>query len=119
MKVVLSGQGKGLDSQLDPRFGRARYFVCVDLDTGECESIENTSGRDATQGAGISAAKTVAKLGGESVITGHVGPKAFKALQAAGIKIWLAGESTVKEAIELFRQNKLVEVKGSDVEGHW
>ncbi len=119
MKIVVTAQGEGWEARLDPRFGRAKYFTCVDLESGTHECAENRAGQDATQGAGISAARTVAGLGAESIVTGHVGPKAFKALSAAGIRVWLAGDSTVREAVEKFRRSELPEAKDADVEGHW
>jgi predicted Fe-Mo cluster-binding NifX family protein len=119
VKIVVTAQGGDLSSAMDPRFGRAKYFVCVDLDSNTHESLENRAGMEATQGAGISAAQAVARLGAEAVITGHVGPKAFKALKAAGIKIWLSDEPTVSGAIKLFRDKKLSEAMDADVEGHW
>ena len=33
MKVAVSSEGPGLDSQVDPRFGRAGGFVIVDMET--------------------------------------------------------------------------------------
>ena len=33
MKVAVSSEGPGLESQVDPRFGRAGGFVIVDMDT--------------------------------------------------------------------------------------
>ena len=35
MKVVVTAQGSTLDSPVDPRFGRARYFLVVETETGE------------------------------------------------------------------------------------
>ena len=34
MKLAVTSQGNNLQSSLDPRFGRARYFVIVDTETG-------------------------------------------------------------------------------------
>ena len=55
----------------------------------------------------------------EAVITGNVGPNAFKTLDAAGVKIFLAGKQTVQEAIDSFKAGKLKEVNKANVEGHW
>ena len=35
MKVVVTSTGEGLNSQVDPRFGRAAMFVMIDTETGE------------------------------------------------------------------------------------
>ena len=50
--------------------------------------MDNTPNLNATQGAGIQAAESVAWLGVETLITGHGGPKAFQVLSAAGIKVF-------------------------------
>ncbi len=95
MKVVVSSIGESLDSQVDPRFGRAAMFVLVDTETGETLSIDNSAGSNAAQGAGIQAAETVSQLGAECLITGHCGPKAFRALQAAGVTIYTGASGTI------------------------
>ena len=59
MKVVVTAQGSNLDSPVDPRFGRARYFLLVDTDTGEFTTHDNVQNLNAAQGAGIQAAQTV------------------------------------------------------------
>ena len=50
---------------------------------------------------------------------GHCGPKAFRVLQAAGIRVYAAGAGTVEEALAQYRANRLAEAKAADVEGHW
>jgi len=40
-------------------------------------------------------------------------------LQAAGIKVYNTEAATVREALELFQQNKLTEAENADVDGHW
>jgi predicted Fe-Mo cluster-binding NifX family protein len=74
---------------------------------------------NAVQGAGIQTGQNIANLGVEAVITGNVGPNAFKTLNAAGIEIFLAEAQTVQEAIDLFKARKLKEVDKANVEGHW
>ena len=84
MKVAVTSQGMDLASQVDPRFGRAKYFVLVDTDTGTFTAHDNRQNLNAAQGAGIQAGRNVVELGAEAVITGNVGPKAFTTLQGGG-----------------------------------
>ncbi len=119
MKAAFTAQGPGLDSPVDPRFGRAKCFVVVDLDTGEQAVHDNAQNLNAAQGAGIQAARAVAELGASALVTGHVGPKAFATLRSAGIEVYTGAAGTVGEALEQFRRGALSTAEGADVEGHW
>ena len=119
MKVVVSSDGENMDSQVDPRFGRASKFMFIDTDTGEARSIDNSAGMNAAQGAGIQAAETISKLGAERLITGHCGPKAFRTLRAAGIEVYTGATGTIAEAIEELESGKLQLSSAPDVGGHW
>lgn len=119
MKICVTAQGTDKDSQVDPRFGRAANFIIHDTDTGGFEILDNKQNLQAAQGAGIQAAQKAAGSGAKAVITGHVGPKAFSALQAAGIEIFIGARGTVAEAIAAYKEGKLEKAAGADVEGHW
>ncbi len=119
MKIAFSTTGDSLDSPLDNRFGRAARFLVYDTDSSAFEILDNSQNLNAAQGAGIQTAQAVANAGVESVITGHVGPKAFMVLQQAGIKIYHSEAPTVSQALELFNAGSLQEAKSSDVRGHW
>jgi predicted Fe-Mo cluster-binding NifX family protein len=119
MKVAVTSQGPELSSQVDPRFGRARYFVVVDTDSSEFTAHDNAKNMDAVQGAGIQAARTVVELGVAAVVTGHVGPKAFGALHTGGIRVYPNASATVKDAVEAFKAGRLQLAEHADVEGHW
>jgi predicted Fe-Mo cluster-binding NifX family protein len=119
MKVAVTSQGKEASSQVDPRFGRAKWLIVIDIETGESEACDNTVNLGAVQGAGIQTAKNVADLRAEAVITGNVGPNAFKTLNAANVKVFLAEKQTVGEAIDSFKANRLKEIDQANVEGHW
>ena len=119
MKLAVTAQGAGLDSPIDPRFGRAKHFVVVDADTGAVSSHDNAQNLNAPQGAGIQAAQAVARLGVEAVLTGHVGPKAFTTLAAAKIAVYTGISGTVRDAVEQFKQGKLPLAAQADVQGHW
>lgn len=107
-KVAVTAEGPGLDAQVDPRFGRAAGFAIVDLATMETAWIDNGSSQAMAHGAGIQAAENVAAAGAGVLLTGYVGPKAFTALQAAGIKIGqdLSGLS-VREAVEKYKAGQV------------
>jgi len=120
MKVAISVVEPALTAAVDPRFGRARWFWVTDLDNGETTVVDNGRTLHSGQGAGIQSAQTVVRSGCSIVLTGHLGPKAFRALQAAGIRVFLVPDGkTASEAIQMFRENRLQEASGADVEGHW
>ncbi len=110
MKVAISANEPGMLAGMDPRFGRARYFVVMDLETGAVSTEDNAINQAAAHGAGIQAAKTVADAGAKAVITGNVGPKAFAALQAAGVAVYQFAGGNVQQAIEQLRQGQLTAV---------
>jgi len=118
MKVCVSAVAGGLDAQVDPRFGRCPYFLIVDSLTMEFEAVPNTAS-GSMSGAGIQAAQTVASKGVKVLITGNVGPNAFQALSAAGIKVVTGAFGTVREAIERYKRGELRETGAPTVGGHF
>jgi len=119
MKLAVTSTGKELDANLDPRFGRATYFIIVEPETMAFEVVENNQNLNLSQGAGIQAGKTIADHQVDALITGHCGPKAFKVLQNAGIKIMTGAGGKVIDAIEQFNNGELEISAEADVEGHW
>ena len=119
MKIALTTSGKDLKAPLDHRFGRAPKFLVYDLEAKTFEVVDNDQNLNAAQGAGIQSAQNIARLGAKALVTGHCGPKAFRVLQAAKIKIYNTTASTVSEAINDYRNGKLTEAASADVEGHW
>ena len=118
MKLAVTSQGTDLDSRVDPSFGRAKYFVLVDTETGEFSAHDNQQNINAAQGAGIQAAGNVAELRAEAVITGSVGPNAFATLHAAGIETYIGAAGSVREAIGQFKDGKLERAGKEGVEGY-
>ncbi len=119
MLICITSQGSDLDSQVDPRFGRAAKFVLVETDTNEFKTVDNTQNLQAAQGAGIQAAQNVVNAGAKAVVTGHCGPKAFTALNAAGVDTYTGASGAVSEALQAFKTGELKKAAGADVEGHW
>jgi predicted Fe-Mo cluster-binding NifX family protein len=119
MKLVVTAQGADLHAPVDPRFGRAEYFLLVDTETSDFTSLNNAVNLNAAQGAGIQAARQVVELGAQGVLTGHVGPKAFAVLAAAGVAVYTGAAGTVAQALEQFQRGQLRPAQAADVEGHW
>jgi len=119
MKILVTAQSDQMDGPVDPRFGRARYFLVVDTESGECEAHDNAQNLNAMMGAGIQAGQNVSALGVEAVVTGNVGPKAMMTLQAANVAVYIGASGTVAEAVEQFKAGKLQKVDQANVQGHW
>ena len=108
MKIAITANGPNLETVIDPRFGRAPYFLIVDGQSGELlETVDNGAGVSASQGAGIAAASLIAVKGVSVLLTGRVGPKAMPILTTAGIKVIEGVGGSVKEVIANYPQQGL------------
>ena len=102
-KIAISCEAPSLDASLDPRFGRAAGVLIVDPQTMAFEYRDNGASQAMAQGAGIQAAEIVAAAGAGVVLTGYVGPKAFQALSAVGIKVVQNLDNlTARQALEKY-----------------
>jgi predicted Fe-Mo cluster-binding NifX family protein len=119
MKVAVTARGIDLDSEVDPRFGRAPYILIVDTETMEFESLDNSENVNAFKGAGIQAATMVAEKGSEVLLTGYCGPNAFKTVQAAGMKVISDVTGTVEQAVKTFLSGNVQYSENANTEGHW
>jgi len=108
MKIAISATGKGLDSQVDERFGRCTNFVIVEIEGKKIKSIEDMENTATAQmgGAGITASQMVADRGIKAVITGNMGPRAFQVFEQLGIEVY-QGLGSVKEVAEKFIKKQL------------
>lgn len=119
MKVCITSTGPNLDAEMDRRFGRCQYFIFVDPQTLEFEAVENPN-LGAAGGAGIQSAQLVINRGAEALITGQVGPNAFTALQAGGIKIITGGAGKIREILEKYKKGELTSLaQGPTVRAHF
>ena len=101
MKIAVSASGGSLDAQVEPRFGRAPYYVVVDSEDMKFELVFNPNTLD-EQGVGPRTAELIANTGTQVVLTGRVGPNAARALEAAGIRVEQSVSGSVREAVTSF-----------------
>lgn len=111
MKIAVSSStDAGLDSPVDPRFGRCAFFTIIEVTDGEVTNVQSLSNTavSAFHGAGIQSTQLVVNSGVNTIITGNLGPNAFYGLQQAGIPVYSAMPGIlVSQALEMFLQGKL------------
>lgn len=112
MKICISASGNSLDSKIDPRFGRAAYFVIIDTETMKSEILENSAATTGG-GAGITSGQLMVDKEVVAVITGNVGPNAMNVLKAASIEVYHSAGMSVEEAIEKFKKGLLEKIDTS------
>ena len=100
MRIAITAQGPELTSQVDLRFGRARYLVIFDTETEHFTVFNNEENMAEPQGAGIRTAKLIAEQDVALVVSGHVGPKAMQVLELAGIEVFPATTGHVEEVLQ-------------------
>jgi len=118
MKIAVTSKGENLESEVDPRFGRCKNFIIVDLDTMEYEVKKNEQAQ-LGGGAGIQTARFITEQGIKTILTGNVGPKAFRTLSAAGVNIYIGADGAIKQAVEKFKAGEYSKIKGPNVRGHF
>ncbi len=119
MKVAVTSKGKDLDSEVDPRFGRAAYILIVETEDDTFKVMDNSENVNAFKGAGIQAAASVGDSGAEVLLTGYCGPNAYKTLNAAGIRVANDVSGTVSEAVIAFKSGRVAFAEEANVDGHW
>ena len=106
MKIAITSMGDNLESCLEPRFGRCKYFFTIDTETKNYKVILNEHSM-AMGGAGIRAAEKISHNGVDIVITGDAGPNAIRILNAAGIQVITNAFGTINEVLEKFKNGEL------------
>jgi predicted Fe-Mo cluster-binding NifX family protein len=119
MKVAVTSKGTLLESEVDPRFGRAPYILIVDTDSLSFEAMDNSDNVNAFKGAGIQAATMISDKGAEVLMTGYCGPKAFATLEAAGVKVVSDISGKVLDAVTAIKEGKVSYSAAPNKDGHW
>jgi len=117
MKLIFTAEGETLESKLDPRFGRCSTFLIVETEDRSFTARENPA-IGAAGGAGPQAAQFIGELGAEAIISGGYGPNAFRALSAAGIRMFKADAAPIGDLLDAFAAGELVEVKQATGPSH-
>lgn len=118
MKIAISATSPSLDAEVDSRFGRCSYFIIVESDTMQFETLDN-SGATADGGAGISTGQVIAKSGVQVVLTGDCGPNAYRVLSAAGIQVITGVSGKIRDAVQGYKSDKFQSIPHHTVSTHF
>lgn len=114
MRICVTAREQNLESEIDPRFGRCKYFIFIDPDTLEFEAASNPN-MNSMGGAGIQSGQLISEKKASAVLTGNVGPNAFQTLKAAGIEVITGVSGIVKQAAEDYKQGRFKADNGPSV----
>lgn len=108
MKICVPVENnKGLDSKPFGHFGSAPSFVVCDLESGDLKHIDN--GDLNHEHGKCQPLKALSGTEVDAVIVGGIGQGAISKLKQMGIKIYKSQADTIKENIDLLKNNKLQE----------
>jgi len=104
-------EDSGLESRLSEHFGRAPYFMVVEIDSkGEIVNIEAIPNTSEHFGGFGRPPDKILQLRPTALITYGMGPRALSIFQQARVAVLRANASTVREVIEAFKRNELEEL---------
>jgi len=104
-------ENSGLESRLSEHFGRAPYFMVVEIDfKGEIVNIEAIPNTSEHFGGFGRPPDKILQLRPTALITYGMGPRALSIFQQARVAVLRANASTVREVIEAFKRNELEEL---------
>ena len=112
MLIAVSSKGDTLEAPMDSHFGRASYFILYDTDQDTFQTLDNRANQEIYEGAGTKAAQTLFRYNVQALVTPSCGVQAFYALKSAGIAVYLHRASTVQEAVQEFKNRRLVKSSG-------
>jgi predicted Fe-Mo cluster-binding NifX family protein len=118
MKVAVTSTGSRLSSQVDPHFGRTRYFLLVDAESGSFAVRDNSENLRTPHHAGMQGAGILVSLGVKAVITGQIGPKAFRTLQAGRVSVYAVPPGSVGDAVKKFKAGELQALPEANAKEH-
>jgi len=105
-RICFTAQGPNTEDEIDPRFGRASFYLIYDPKTKSIESLENPN-KDLMQGVGPRSVQFLSENNVEVVFTGQIGPNAQRVLQASHIKTITGASGKIKDLLKKYN----IEVK--------
>jgi len=110
-KIVIPAEdGNGLNARLSEHFGRAPYFIIVELEDDNISNVQVVSNESEHFGGFGRPSDSILQFKPNAIITYGIGPRALSIFQEAGIAVLKANANTVKDVVEAYKQDKLEEL---------
>lgn len=101
----------GLNSRLSEHFGRAPYFMVIEISPeGEVSSIKTVPNTSEHFGGFGRPPDKILSLRPTAVVTYGMGPRALNIFQQARVAVLRATAATVGEVVEAYKRNQLEEL---------
>ena len=111
MKLFITVSGNSKTDTIDTGFGRCPYILIYETEDESFKFITNPY-QDSQISVGTSVASLAVEMNAEAVISANTGPKAFKILKDANIKIYYTAANTkIKNVIAAFEKNELKQLE--------
>jgi predicted Fe-Mo cluster-binding NifX family protein len=99
---------KGIDSEVYGHFGSAPIFIVFNTESKTIETINN---QDLGHAHGLcSPLKALDGKKVDAIVVGGIGAGAINKLNGMGIKVYRAMQGTVRQNVQLFETNTMVEI---------
>ena len=109
--VIPVVDNSGLNSRLSEHFGRAPYFMVVEINSkGEILSVEAIPNTSEHFGGFGKPPDRILQLKPTAVVTYGMGPRALNIFQQARVAVLRTNAATVREVIEAYKRNELEEL---------
>lgn len=102
MKVLIASEGSTLESPVAKRFGRAMWYLIVDVETETVSSIQNLRIEDHHDIVPKAANEGVA-----TVITGNIGPRSYELISTHNLQVAHCRDISGHEAIDRLKRGDL------------
>lgn len=106
MRVAVTCRGASPDYDIDECFGRAYWLLVFDVVNRQWTAIDNGTTRNVRHNAGVLACQNLVEQKVDLLLTGQIGPKALRMLQAAGIAVHVGVAGSAREAVRSWQQHR-------------
>lgn len=109
--VVPAEDANGLDARLSEHFGRAPYFIIVELnEDGSVAKVQAVANESEHFGGAGRPPDRILQFRPNAVIAYGMGPRALSIFQEAGVAVLRANAETVRQVVDAYKRDMLEEL---------